>query len=74
MAWTLEEAQEHLLAWLDANKALATGQNYRLGDSYLTRADASAVKERITFWRNEVIRLSSGRGPGARTFRGVLLG
>lgn len=71
MAWSLEEAQDHLAAWLKADKALATGQEYRVGDTYLTRADIAAVRERLTYWSNQVAMLSAGKKPGARTFRVV---
>ncbi len=56
-SWTLEQAQQHLAAWLDADLALATGREYRIGSRSLTRSDAAEVKERISFWSREVARL-----------------
>lgn len=55
--WTLAEARQHLQAWLAADLALATSQEYRIGTRSLTRADAGEVKERISFWKREVSRL-----------------
>lgn len=54
---TLEQARQHLQVWLDADIALATGKEYRIGSRALTRADATEVKERIRFWSREVSRL-----------------
>lgn len=71
MSWTLEEAKEHLRIWLDAEKAVATGQSYKIGTRSLTRASLKDIKDSIKFWRNEVDRLESGAGKGARVFRAV---
>ena len=72
MSWiTLEEAREHLQIWLDAEKAVATGQSYKIGTRSLTRANLSDIADRIKYWRNEVARLESGAGGGARVLRAV---
>lgn len=72
MSWiTLDEAREHLKIWLDAEKAVATGQSYKIGTRSLTRADLSDIADRIKYWRNEVARLESGAGGGARVLRAV---
>jgi ribosomal protein L29 len=68
-AWTLEEAKQHLAAWLEADIALATGQSYQMGEIKLTRADIATVKDRINFWRREVAALEKGRGSGPRVYR-----
>lgn len=70
MAWDLQTAQKHLEAWLEAELAISTGQNYRIGTRWLTRADLSDVRQQIKFWRNEVIRLQEGRR-GMRVMRVV---
>jgi len=67
--WTLEEAQQHLDAWLAADLALATSQSYKMGDITLTRADLPTVKDRINFWRREVAALQAGKGSGPRVYR-----
>lgn len=69
--WTLEQAREHLNAWLQAELAVSTGQRYRIGSRDLTRANLSEIRERITFWSNEVARLEKGRTSGARVIRVV---
>jgi hypothetical protein len=71
MAWTLDEAKQHLRAWLDAELAVSTGQRYKIGTRELTRADLGEIAERICFWSNEVTRLERGRGGGARVLRVV---
>ena len=72
MSWiTIEEAKEYLRIWLDAEKAVATGQSYKIGTRSLTRADLSDISERIKYWRNEVNKLESGSGNGARVWRVV---
>lgn len=72
MSWiTLEEAQEHLKIWLDAEKAVATGQSYKIGTRSLTRANLSDIADRIKYWRNEVARLESGASGGSRILRAV---
>lgn len=73
MSWiAIEEAREHLKTWLDAEKAVATGQSYKIGTRSLTRANLSDIADRIKFWRNEVAKLESGaNGGGARVWRGV---
>lgn len=67
--WTLEEARENLAIWLEAERAVATGQSYRIGTRSLTRANLSEITERIRFWRGEVSRLSCGRKSGVRVMR-----
>ena len=71
MSWTLEEAQGMLATWLEAERAVATGQEYSIGTRRLKRADLSEIAERIKFWRDEVAKLESGRKGGRRVFRAV---
>ena len=72
MSWiTIEKARERLQMWLEAEAAVATGQSYKIGSRSLTRASLSDIRHQINFWRNEVAKLESGRGSGARTFRAV---
>ncbi|WP_412728530.1 DUF6148 family protein [Geobacillus stearothermophilus] len=70
-AWTLQEARQHLRAWMDAELAVSTGQRYKIGTRELTRADLDEIAKRILFWRNEVERLERGRVGGARVLRVV---
>lgn len=62
--WTLEEAKENLKMWLNAERAVATGQSYRIGTRSLTRASLREITDRIRFWRGEVAKLECGIGAG----------
>jgi len=55
---TLEQANQHLQAWLSADLALATGKEYRIGERTLRRTDAAEVKERIAYWSRQVSQLT----------------
>lgn len=71
MPWiTIEEAQENLTMWLDAERAISTGQSYKIGTRSLSRADLSMVASRIAFWRNEIEKLENGQR-GLRVVRAV---
>lgn len=71
--WTLDEARENLKLWLNAERAVATGQSYRIGTRSLTRASLREITERIRFWRTEVARLECGinSSGGVRVMRVV---
>lgn len=69
--WTLEQARQHLEAWMAADLALATGKEYTMGSRRLTRADALEIKERIAYWSSQVQQLT---GQGRRTRRVIPLG
>lgn len=71
MSWTLEEAKDMLDRWIEAEKAVATGQSYKIGTRSLTRASVSEIKKQIAYWRNEISRIKSGRGRGVRVMRAV---
>lgn len=66
---TLEQAKQHLNAWLEADLALATGKSYRIGSRNLTRADAAEISERIAYWRRQVDVLSTQGKRGNRVIR-----
>lgn len=71
MAWiTIDEARENLEMWLEAEKAVATGQSYKIGTRSLTRANLSDIAARIKYWRNELEQLESGTR-GMRVMRAV---
>lgn len=57
---TIEQAKQHLQAWLDADLALSTGKEYTIGSRRLTRANVGEVKDRISYWSREVARLEGG--------------
>ncbi|MBT2717540.1 MULTISPECIES: DUF6148 family protein [Bacillaceae] len=59
---TLERAQLHLEAWLDAELAVSTGQSYSMGTRQLTRANLTEISKQIAFWRKEINSLSGQSG------------
>ncbi|MBG6243359.1 MAG: hypothetical protein EKE20_16905 [Candidatus Symbiopectobacterium sp. Dall1.0] len=72
-AVTLAEAQDMLLVWRAAYRAIAMGgQSYKLGTRQLARADLPDVKKEFDYWRNEVERLTSGTRRGPRVKRVVV--
>lgn len=58
-AITLEQAQENLSLWIEADKAVSKNQEYYIGDRKLTRADAAVITDKINFWSNLVNNLSA---------------
>ena len=61
MAWiTIEEARTNLQLWLEAEKAIASAQSYRIGNRQLTRADLAAVIKRIAYWQDVLADLEAG--------------
>lgn len=72
MAWiTIDEAKANLQIWLDAQKAVATGQSYTIGSRKLTRASLDEILKMIRYWLNIIDELEAGAGRGARVMRGV---
>ena len=73
MSWiTIDEAKENLRMWLDAEKAVATGQSYKIGSRSLTRANLDDITGRIKYWLNVIDSLESGgNGRGAKVLRVV---
>jgi len=57
MAITLEEAQENLNLWLEAERTIANAQSYTIGSRSLTKANLTEVAKRITYWENKVTEL-----------------
>lgn len=66
---TLAQAEAQLTLWLNASTAIASGQEYTIGNRHLKRADLNEVNESIKMWQGYVTRLTSGRS-GMRV-RGV---
>lgn len=58
-AWSLEQAKQHLQAWMEAELKVTTGQSYSVGTRQLTRANLSEITEKIKFWANEVEKLEA---------------
>ena len=71
MSWiSIDEARTTLQMWLDAERAVATGQSYKIGTRSLTRANLSDIRESIQFWRREIAKLEA-KHTGASVFRAV---
>lgn len=60
-AWNIDDAKVFLTAWMQAELAVTTGQNYTIGTRILTRANLKEIAGRVEFWRGEVERLENGR-------------
>jgi len=56
---TLTEAIAHRDAWLAADLAVAQNQSYTIEGRTLSRADASEIGRRLTYWENMVRKLTA---------------
>ena len=63
---TLEIAQKHLNAWLEAELACTTNQSYTIGSRTLTRADLAEIRNTIKYWAGIVTKLEAARKYGGR--------
>ena len=60
-----ELAEKHLILWMKAEAAVATGQSYKLEQMTLTRASLKQIREEIDFWSAKVAEAEAeekGRG------------
>jgi Family of unknown function (DUF6148) len=70
-AFTLEQAQTQLAAWMAANLALSTGaQEYSIGGRAFRKADLGQVAAQILYWQRMVDRLL--RNPVGARIRTVI--
>lgn len=58
---TIEEAKSMYNLWLEAEKALATGQSYSIAGRSLTRTDMATVLERKKYYGRICDELQTGR-------------
>ncbi len=66
----IQNAEENLQTWLDAEKSVASAQSYTIttaggGQRQVTRAPLHEIRKQILFWRREIERLtanSNGNG------------
>lgn len=56
---TLETAQKHLDAWIEAELSVINGQSYTIGTRTLNRASLSDIRNQINYWRNMVSKLTN---------------
>ena len=66
MSITLAIAQQRLTQYLDAEAAVLTGQEYRIADRSLKRADLAEIRKGIDYWSDKVDNLSIGSAGGGR--------
>lgn len=66
---TREELEAGLAAWQSADTALAQGQSYTIDGLSITRTDAGYVKNRITFYRRQLIDLDASEAGGQQGIR-----
>ena len=71
MAITHAQAQDRLDAYMAAELAVLQGQEYRIGERLLKRADLAEIRSGIIMWENKVNELAmsdegTGRGRVAR--------
>jgi len=59
------QAREMLQDWIQAERAVMTGQEYRIGSRMLRRADLDMIAERVKYWKGEIDRLEGN--PRIRT-------
>lgn len=63
---TLETAQKHLDAWLQAELTVTTGQSYTIGSRVLTRANLTEIRNAIDYWNKKAIALENAKKAGGR--------
>lgn len=66
---TLQQAEEKLNGWLDADTKIMSGQTVKFNDRLITRADAVEVRNNIDYWQKKCIELENKEqgGRGARS-------
>ena len=60
MSITLAQAEAKLELWMAADDAVATGQSYSIGTRALTRANSREIRDNISFWADQVNKLTRG--------------
>ena len=63
---TLETAQRHLDAWLEAEAAVTNAQSYTIGSRTMTKANLAEIRKTIDYWNKKVIELENARKHGGR--------
>ena len=53
----IKTTRQMLMGWIEAEKAVMTGQEYRIGSRTLRRANLPEIGERIKYWSAELDRL-----------------
>lgn len=66
MSITLQIAQQRLTQYLDAEAAVLGGQEYRIADRSLKRADLAEIRKGIEYWSDKIDNASIGSASGSR--------
>lgn len=56
---TLETAQKHLEAWLEAEMQVTNAQSYTIGSRTLTKANLTEIRNAIEYWQQKVTMLEN---------------
>ena len=56
---TLETAQKHLDAWLEAEMQVTNAQSYTIGSWTLTKANLTEIRNAIEYWQQKVTILEN---------------
>ncbi len=56
---TLEIANKHLEAWLNAELEVSVNQSYTIAGKSFTRANLGEIRKQIDYWRNVVAALNN---------------
>ena len=63
---TLETAQRHLDAWLEAELAVTNAQSYVIGSRTMTKADLGEIRRQIEYWQGKANALENAAKYGGR--------
>ncbi|MBQ0067547.1 MAG: hypothetical protein KBS60_05155 [Phascolarctobacterium sp.] len=63
---TLETAQKHLDAWLEAEMAVTNAQSYTIGSRTMTKANLTEIRNAIEYWQGKVSALENAQKYGGR--------
>ena len=53
----LDIARDMWYDWVQAERAVQSGQEYKIGSRYLRRADLEDIRAAIKYWKGEIDRL-----------------
>ena len=56
---TLETAQKHLDAWVEAEMQVTNAQSYTIGSRTLTKANLTEIRNAIEYWQQKVTILEN---------------
>lgn len=71
-AYTLDQAQAQLNAWLQASLAAASNKAYEIAGRRLTRQDAAEIQRQVEYWSSQV-ELSRFQASGRSRSRTVMV-